>query len=345
MGSVLHSLGSLIGSLVGSLVGWLRGGASASSSYVLAVLARLPRLVEGGLQLAGAAALVALFVAGLWGLKAQVNRQPLDEAWARLLQAIGAYLSRERRWLRLFKAFVRNRYYIKHTAMFLRLVSLIRLTYVFVEDICLTCWWYFLILDDYVRDLVADFLTHYEDYYVESDNLCFVYWYFFYIFREQVIYYRVAERALWGRTLANRRRRLLQWRAHFQQRRIDHLFYYFWGSLRLERSLGWAELRHRGTPSSPRGGRRGCPGDVARPSRGCAPTAGTPRSSRRGDRCAAAGSGPSTARDAGGGWPRCAPTGRARPPCSRSPAPEKCRRSTSRQSRGYRTPRSSPRSV
>lgn len=162
---------------------------------MLAVLLRLPRLVEGGLQLAGAAALVALFVAALWGRNYYVNRRPLDAAVDWLLQAIGAFLLRKRRWLWLFRAFVRNRYYIKHTAIFLRLVSLIRLTYIFVEDIGLTCWWYFLILEDYARDLVCDFLVHYEDYYVETDNLSFVYWYFFYIFREQVLYYQVARRA------------------------------------------------------------------------------------------------------------------------------------------------------
>lgn len=94
---------------------------------------------------------------------------------------------------------MRNRKRIKYTMIVLRLAELVRLTYVFVEDIFLTCYWYYLIVEDYARDLVGDLYIYYDDYYLENENLAITFWYYRYIFREQVLYYQVARRVLWGR--------------------------------------------------------------------------------------------------------------------------------------------------
>ena len=212
---------------LGRLLGWLRGGAAAASSAVSAVLGWTATLVSGGLQVAGGAVLVFAF--------ARLPRWKLDPTtwwllWQRLRTAAGAYIMRKRRWLNLYRSFVRNRRRLKYTLIELRLVELVRLTYVFVEDIFFTCYWYYLVMQDYARELVRDFMIYYDDYYLETEDLAFTYWYFYYIFREQVLYYHAARRALGtlaGALTTNRRSYVLQWRLALQRRRLPRLSYYF----------------------------------------------------------------------------------------------------------------------
>lgn len=105
---------------------------------------------------------------------------------------------------------MRNRKRIKYALITLRLVKLIRLTYVFVEDIFLTCYWYYLTVQDYAVELVCDFYIFYEEYFLEMENLAYVFWYNRHIFREQVLYFQVASRVLWGRPQGGRVARLLR---------------------------------------------------------------------------------------------------------------------------------------
>ena len=104
---------------------------------------------------------------------------------------------------------MRNRKRLKYTILALRLVRLIRPTYVFKEDVFFTCYWFFLIFDDYARDLVADFYLYYDDYYLENDNVGFVAWYWYHIFKEQALYHQVARQAADPARPRSRR----QWRA------------------------------------------------------------------------------------------------------------------------------------
>ena len=177
------------------LSGLVVGGALAAGSYALHALQQLSALAVCGLQLACGAALVLAFV---YLSRFRIGPewcQYLESRWDRLQAVAWAYIMRERRWLALWKAFVRNRKRLKYTILFLRLVSLIRLTYVFMEDVFFTCYWFFLIFDDYARDLVVDFYLYYDDYYIENDNVGFVAWYWFYIFREQSLYHQAARQA------------------------------------------------------------------------------------------------------------------------------------------------------
>lgn len=128
--------------------------------------------------------------------------------WRRQLwEAAVAYLARRRRWLSLFKLFVRNRKRIKYALLFSRVIEVIRAGYVFVEDVFFTSYWYFLILHDYACDLLTGFLEHFEDYFVEMDNFGLTHWYYLYIYWEQALYHLVGRLVLHVPRLHRRRPR------------------------------------------------------------------------------------------------------------------------------------------
>lgn len=214
---------------LGRLLGWLRGGASSASSYMLHVLSQVPALLTGAAQLGLAVAAVGVFV---FLSRFALQRRPVlrvrERARVYVVAAVKAYVMHKRRWLGLWKAFVRNRRRIKFTLLWLNLVKLLRVTYVLVEDIFWTCRWYFWVMQDYAWTLAEDFLIYYEEYFIESENLAFTYWYYFYIFREQVLYFEVARRVLRGASFRGRRRHQLRWAAALRRRRLDYLAYHDW---------------------------------------------------------------------------------------------------------------------
>ena len=198
----------------------------AAGSWALHVLHQLAALAACGSQLACGAALVLAFVylsrfriGPEWG-QYLASKWELLQAWA------WAYIMRERRWLALWKAFVRNRKRLKYTILALRLARLIRLTYVFMEDVFFTCYWFFLIFDDYARDLVADFHLYYDDYYLENDNVGFVTWYWFHIFKEQALYHQVARQAADPVQPRSRRQWGARWGAYLHGLRRAYLGHY-----------------------------------------------------------------------------------------------------------------------
>ena len=200
--------------------------ALTAGSHVLHVSQQLAALAVYGLQLGWGAALVLAFVylsrfrIGTEWLQYLESQWDLLQAWA------WAYIMRERRWLALWKAFVRNRKRLKYTILALRLVKLIRLTYVFMEDLFFTCYWFFLIFDDYARDLVADFYLYYDDYYLENDNVGFVTWYWYYIFREQSLYHQAARWAADPAPVRSQRQWEARWGAYMQGLRRAYLSHY-----------------------------------------------------------------------------------------------------------------------
>jgi hypothetical protein len=216
--------------ILGWLLGWLWGGARTAGAYALQVLAQLPVLAVGGAQLGLGLAMVAVFVGFTRFASRVLDRARLQRGWHRLLRAAAAYIMRKRRWLRLWKAFVRNRKRIKYTLLLLHLVDLIRVTYVWLEDMFFTCYWYFLVMQDAAGVLVDDFYIYYEEYYIEMENVMFVYWYYFYIFREQALYFQLVRRVMGGRPVEGRRAWHLQWEAYLRARRLSYMAYYYWSA-------------------------------------------------------------------------------------------------------------------
>jgi hypothetical protein len=87
--------------ILGWLLGWLWGGARTTGAYALQVLAKLPVLVTGGIQLGLGLALVAVFVGFARFAHRVLDRGRLQRGWHHLLRAAAAYIMRKRRWLRL----------------------------------------------------------------------------------------------------------------------------------------------------------------------------------------------------------------------------------------------------
>lgn len=202
----------------------------AAGFCALHVLQQLSALAVYGLRLACGAALVLALVSlsrdrDRFRVRLEWCRY-VESRWERFQAGAWAYIMRERRWLALWKAFVRNRKRLKYTILALRLVSLIRLTYVFMEDVFFTCYWFFLIFDDYARDLVEDFYLYYDDYYLENDNVGFVAWYWFHIFKEQALYHQVARQAADPKRPQSQRRWGARWGAYLHGLRRAYLGHY-----------------------------------------------------------------------------------------------------------------------
>ena len=105
---------------------------------------------------------------------------------------------------------MRIRKRIKWGLIFSRLARLVRVIYIFAEDIFFTCYWYYLMMEDYARYLLADFFEAYDDFYHEVDNISIVFWHYCHILKEQAKYYWVGRRILEG--LEKRPYRLLRLR-------------------------------------------------------------------------------------------------------------------------------------
>jgi hypothetical protein len=158
----------------------------------MVILGVIPVLVSGALQLSAGALLVALFVyCSRWTISRRVAWQ-IAQLPHNLKDSLIWYIMRERRWVRLFRAFVSWRHFLKSLVLGTRLLRYLRVAYVFAEDAFLTGCWYFYVFRGYADDLLEDFMEYWEDCYHEIYNIRFSHWYFFYIFREQALYYGVA---------------------------------------------------------------------------------------------------------------------------------------------------------
>lgn len=140
-----------------------------------------------------------------------------------------SYTEKFRDWrysLKTLFYWIRRRHVIKFNLLFFRIIKLARLSLMCLFNLYLVKLWFILALKYFATGLVRSYMRHFFDYTIEVYNFTYIYWYFFFIFREQVFYYNTiyaSTHLLWlirGFLLP------LRWIQHWARRRAYFLNLY-----------------------------------------------------------------------------------------------------------------------
>lgn len=114
--------------------------------------------------------------------------------WQYIKVYIKKYKKKFRNWrytmYTLFK-WARRRHIIKVNMLFFKITTLVRIFIICLFNLYLVKIWFILALQYFATGLVRSYLRHYIEYTIETYNFTFIYWYFFYIYREQVFYFNI----------------------------------------------------------------------------------------------------------------------------------------------------------